>query len=83
MCGNRSINDFYDQGKVWGEGATCCVKECINRLTGEKLAIKLRADDMDELGRQGMYNELRILQILDKERSEEVSLLLFLRLVDC
>lgn len=49
------------------------MKECLNRLTGEKLAIKLRADDMDEIGRQGMYNELRILQILDKDRWDEVS----------
>lgn len=63
----RSVEDFYKIGDVLGEGATCCVRECESRLTGKKFAYKIRADPQDEIGRQGIYNELRILQILNKE----------------
>lgn len=60
----RCVEDFYKVGKVLGEGATCRVHECTNRITGKTAALKVRADPYDEPGRQGMYNELRILQIL-------------------
>lgn len=62
----RCLQDYYQVGKVWGEGATCRVSECINKYTGEIGALKIRVNPQDELGRQGMYNELRILQILAK-----------------
>lgn len=60
----RCVEDFYKVGKVLGEGATCRVHQCISKCTGKTVALKFRADPNDESGRQGMYNELRILQIL-------------------
>eukprot|EP00803_Ostreobium_quekettii_P009708 evm.model.scf_2298.2 EVM.evm.TU.scf_2298.2 scf_2298:14531-21144(-) len=62
----RCLEDYYQVGKVWGQGATCRVSECVNKCTGEIGALKIRVHSDDEGGRQGMYNELRILQILDK-----------------
>ncbi|GMH44735.1 hypothetical protein BSKO_12687 [Bryopsis sp. KO-2023] len=63
----RRVEDFYEVGPIWGEGATCRVRECKSVITGEIVALKMRADPTDVIGRQGMYNELRILQLMAKK----------------
>ena len=84
MVGDRRVSDFYVEDYKCGEGATCVVQKCRNKLTGAvgrstvslspthpcagaPCAIKSRIDPYDEIGRHGMYNELRILQILSKD----------------
>eukprot|EP00210_Caulerpa_lentillifera_P003614 g3449.t1 len=62
----RRVEDFYQIGAECGQGATCVVYECFSILTGQRFALKKRIDPMDELGRHGLYNELRILQLMAK-----------------
>jgi calcium/calmodulin-dependent protein kinase I len=38
---NKDIKDFYDIGKTLGVGSFAIVKECVNKKTGEKFAVKI------------------------------------------
>jgi len=38
---NKDIRDFYDIGKTLGVGSFAIVKECVNKKTGEKYAVKI------------------------------------------
>ncbi|KAI3433566.1 hypothetical protein D9Q98_003377 [Chlorella vulgaris] len=61
----RRVPDYYDLGAAWGQGATCIVRECVGRYSGERYALKSRLHK-SRAATEAMHNELRILQICAK-----------------
>eukprot|EP00210_Caulerpa_lentillifera_P008466 g8076.t1 len=68
----RRIDDFYEIGKECGIGSSCVVYECYSKLTGNRFALKERINLHDELSLIGLYNELRILQVMEKNQHSTI-----------